>query len=261
MRLALLPAALLLMTGCESPDAPRLRTPADSLAWRVAEGAGGLKAWNAVPGVEFEWAVVVDSAERVRTRHVWDKREGRVRSEWRVGADSVAVAVFDLDGFDPDAPQGMVAINGRQLAGAEATERLVEANGRFVNDSYWMLAPLKTFDPGVRRSVETKDGFDRLALSFDRVGLTPGDRYWIEVDDVTGSMTGWTYLLEGSDAEAGWDWIDPIRLDTPEGPVSFARMKVNRADGAAILTDPTVLDEIDESEFTDLRPRLALRAP
>ena len=256
MRTAPLLFALLALAACDSPDAPRLQTAADSLAWRVTEGAGGLKAWNAVPGVAFEWAVVVDSAERVRTRHVWDKREGRVRSEWRTGDDSVAVAVYDLDGFDPEAPAGMVAINGRQLTGAPAAERLAEAQGRFVNDSYWMLAPFKVLDPGVRRAIERRDGFDRLALSFDDVGLTPGDRYWIEVDDVTGSMTGWTYLLEGSDAEAGWDWIDPLRLDTPEGPLSFARMKVNRGDGAAILTDPTILETVDETEFTDLRPRL-----
>ena len=256
MRAVLALVSLLALAACESPDAPRLETPADSMAWRVAEGAGGLRAWNALPGVAFEWAVVVDSAERVRTRHVWDKQEDRVRSEWRIGADSVAVAVYDLGDFDPEAPGGLAAINGHQLTGAQAAERLVEAHGRFVNDSYWMLAPLKVLDPGVRRAVERRDGFDRLALSFDGVGLTPGDRYWIEVDDVTGSMTGWTYLLEGSDAEAGWDWVEPLQLDTPEGPLSFARMKVNREDGAAILTDPTVLETIDETEFTDLRPRL-----
>ncbi len=256
MRAALPLALLLALAACESPDAPRLETPADSMAWRVAEGAGGLKAWNALPGVAFEWAVVVDSTERVRTRHVWDKQKGRVRSEWRIGADSVAVALYNLEGFDPEAPDGSVAINGRLLRGAEATERLAEANARFVNDGYWMLAPLKVLDPGVKRSVERRDGFDRLALSFDGVGLTPGDRYWIEVDDVTGSMTGWTYRLEGSDSEGGWDWVEPIELDTPEGPLSFSRMKINRQDGAAILTDPTVLETIDETEFTDFAPRL-----
>ena len=252
------PLVLLALTlaACESPDAPRLETPADSMAWRVTEGAGGLRAWNALPGVEFEWAVVQDSAERVRTRHVWDKTKDRVRSEWPVGQDSVAVAVYDLVDFDPEAPTGMVAINGRQLTGPGATERLAEANGRFVNDSYWMLAPLKVLDRGVRRAVERRDGFDRLALSFDGVGLTPGDRYWIDVDDVTGSMTGWSYLLEGSDSEGSWEWLEPTQLDTPEGSLSFSRMKVNRADSTAILTEPRVLETIDETEFTDLRPRL-----
>ena len=244
--------------ACDSPDSPRLETPADSMAWRVTEGAGGLKAWNALPGIAFEWAVVQDSTERIRTRHVWDKQGERVRSEWPVGTDSIAVAVYTLNGFDPSAPTGTSAINGRVLTGAEASERIAEANGRFVNDSYWMLAPLKVLDPGVRRAIERRGGFDRLALSFDGVGLTPGDRYWIEVDDVTGSMTGWSYQLEGS-GEGDWDWTESTLLDSQEGPITIARMKVNRADSTVILTEPTLLESLDETEFTDLRPRLVLR--
>lgn len=259
MRPILLVMLALSLSACGSPDSPRLGTAADSLAWRVTEGAGGLKAWNALPGVAFEWAVVKDSAEMIRTRHVWDKRKGRVRSEWPVGQDSIAVAVFDLDGFDPEAPVGTVAINnGPLLTGEAATERLNEANSRFVNDSYWMIAPLKVLDPGVRREIDSDSAFERLALSFDGVGLTPGDRYWIEVDNVTGSMTGWSYVLESS-GEGEWDWIDPVQLDTEAGPLFVSQMKVNRADSTAIFTSPTVLEEIDETEFTDLTPRLVLR--
>ena len=258
MRLFHLAPLALVLAACGSPDSPRLDTPADSLAWRVTEGAGGLKAWNALPGVSFEWAVVRDSAEMIRTRHVWDKKKGRVRSEWPVGQDSIAVAVFALDGFDPEAPAGDVAVNGQRLTGAAARERLAEANGRFVNDSYWMLAPLKVLDAGVRRDIDTESPFRRLALSFEGVGLTPGDRYWIEVDDVTGSMTGWSYLLESA-GEGEWDWIDPVQLDTEAGPLFISQMKVNRADSTAILTQPRVLEEIDETEFTDLTPRLVLR--
>ena len=259
MRRFLLPALAISLAACGSPDSPRLETAADSLAWRVTEGAGGLKAWNALPGVAFEWAVVRDSAEVIRTRHVWDKKENRVRSEWPVGQDSIAVAVYSLDGFDPEAPAGLVAINnGQPLTGEPATERLAEAHARFVNDSYWMLAPLKVLDPGVKRDLDNDGVFERLAISFDGVGLTPGDRYWIEVDDVTGSMTGWSYVLE-SQGEGEWDWIDPTTMDTEAGPLSISRMKVNRADSTAILTEPTVLETIDEAEFTDLTPRLVLR--
>ncbi len=259
MRLFLLPALALSLAACGSPDSPRLETAADSLAWRVTEGAGGLKAWNALPGVAFEWAVVQDTVERIRTRHVWDKKKNRVRSEWPVGQDSIAVAVYELEGFDPDAPAGQVAINnGAVLTGQDATDRLAEAHARFVNDSYWMIAPLKVLDPGVRRDLDNDGVFERLAISFDGVGLTPGDRYWIEVDDVTGSMTGWSYLLE-SQGEGEWDWLDPITMDTEGGPVSISRMKVNRADSTAILTEPTVLETIDETEFTDLTPRLVIR--
>ena len=254
-----LPLALLAaLVGCDAPSSPRLETPADSLAFRVTEGAGGLKAWNALPGIAFEWAVVRDSSEVVRTRHVWDKKGDRVRAEWPGGADSMFVAVFRPSQFDPDAPEGQVALNGVALSGPEVAERLTEANGRFVNDGYWLLAPLKVLDPGVRRAIELRDGFDRLALSFDGVGLTPGDRYWIEVDDVTGSMMGWSFVLESGN-EGRFQWVEPVLLETPGGQLTLSRMKV-ADDGSVILTEPTALAEIDEAEFTDLSPRLGQSA-
>ncbi len=225
------------------------------MAFRVTESAGGLRAWESLPGLAFEWAVVRDSVEVVRTRHVWDKRGDRVRSEWLGGQDSTYVAVFQPSRFDPNAPEGSVALDGLEVVGPEAAERLVEANGRFVNDGYWLLAPLKVLDPGVRRTVEARDGFDRLALGFDRVGLTPGDRYWIEVEDVSGAMTGWSFQLESGN-EGRFQWVDPVELDTPDGPLFLARTKVSDDGQSLILTEPTALLEIDETEFTDLRPRM-----
>jgi hypothetical protein len=257
MRTLLLSLGVLL-AGCTDPSSPRLDTPADSLAFRVTESAGGLQAWDALPGLAFEWAVVRDSVEVVRTRHVWDKAGDRVRSEWPGGDDSMFVAVYQPSRFDADAPEGDVALNGVALVGPEAAERLAEANSRFVNDGYWLLAPLKVLDPGVRRAVEARDGADRLALSFDGVGLTPGDRYWIEVDDVSGTMTGWSFLLESGN-EGRFQWVEPVTLDTPEGTITLTRMKVSD-DGGVILTEPTALSEIDETEFTDLTPRLGRSA-
>ena len=255
-RILFLVSLLLAVVGCQDARQPRLETAADSLAFRVTEAAGGLEAWESLHGLEFEWAVVSDSTERIRTRHVWDKHGGRVRSEWPGGADSVFVAVFRPDEFDEAAPEGQVALNGVALAGDDAGERLVEANGRFVNDGYWLLAPLKVLDPGVRRTIETDRGRDRLAIAFDGVGLTPGDRYWIDVDPVSGAMTGWSFVLESGN-EGEWQWADPARIATDEGPLSLSRMHVSADGQTVILTEPTGLgDEIDESEFTDLTPRL-----
>ncbi len=243
----------LVLAGCQSSTSPRLETAADSLAFRVSEGAGGLKAWEALPALAFDWAVVNDSVEVVRVHHLWDRAGDRSRVEWPGGTDSVLVAVFSPSQFDPDAPEGRVALNGTDLEGAERAERLVEANRRFVNDGYWLLAPLKTLDPGVRRDLDP-NGRD-LALSFDNVGLTPGDRYWIEVDPVTHSMTGWRYQLEGDTAVTRWAWLDPIDLPTDRGPVRLATMKVRDGGGRAILTEPVAVENLDETMFTDLTPR------
>lgn len=253
MRLTLLLAVAL--AACAPSDTPRLETAADSLAFRITEGAGGLKAWAALPGLAFEWAVVRDSAEVARNRHVWDKHGDRARSEWRAGTDSVVVAVFAPSTFDPEAPTGQVAMNGVVLSGADAEAYLVEGHARFVNDGYWLLAPLKVLDPGVRRTIDATSGFDELALAFEGVGLTPGDRYWIETDGVTGAMTGWRYVLESGN-EGAWQWVEPAQLATESGPVVLSRMKVSADGRTVILTEPTAYDEVPETEFTDLTPHL-----
>ena len=223
----------------------------------MTEGAGGLEVWDQLHGLQWEWAVVQDSSEMIRTRHVWDKHGDRARVEWPGGEDSVWVAVYSPSAFDPEAPEGRVALNGTVVTGPEAAERLAEANGRFVNDGYWLLAPVKVLDAGVRRDVDATPMGDRLALSFDGVGLTPGDRYWIDVEPETRSMTGWSYVLEGSDEpEKRWTWTEPTQLVTEAGTITLSRMKVADDEQTVILTEPTALEEIDETEFTDLTPRL-----
>jgi hypothetical protein len=254
MRLALLLTFVPLALGCGQSE-PRLETSADSLAYRVIEASGGLDAWESLPALAWEWAVVQDSVERIRTYHLWDKRRDRARVEWPVGEDSVAVAVLSPSTFDPEAPVGEVAINGVPQTGAGREERLVQAHRRFVNDGYWLLAPLKTLDPGVRRSVDSTSIRQVLALSFEGVGLTPGDRYWLDVDPVSGAMTGWTYQLEGDSTQSRWEWIDPIDVPTPQGPLRLATLKVKDGEGTIILTDPQAVDEVDETAFTDLAPR------
>lgn len=260
MRIVPLAVLLVSLVGCDSPGSPRLETAADSLAFRVTEAAGGLDTWEALPGIAFQWAVVRDSAEVVRNAHVWDKAGDRVRSEFLVGADSVVVAVFSPSAFDPDAPAGQAALNGILLADQEAADYLTDAQSRFINDSYWLLVPFKVLDPGVVRSLETVDGFERLALTFDRVGLTPGDRYSLEVDAGSGAITGWTFLLESGN-EGDFRWVDATSLDTPRGPLTFARSKSSRDGRTAILTEPEILMEIDETMFSDLTPRLHVAQP
>jgi len=46
-----------------------------------------------------------------------------------------------------------------------------------------------------------------LHLSFEGVGLTPGDQYWLYVDPTTFRIQRWRYKLE-SGREGGYSWED-----------------------------------------------------
>ncbi len=112
--------------------------------------------------------------------------------------------------------QGQAFFNGKPAEGEAADALLKTAYGRFINDGYWLLAPWKIFDPGVRLAYEGEkpcpDGgtCDVLRLSFESVGLTPKDRYWLWITRDGRKMVQWQYLLNGATDEpttAQWkDW-------------------------------------------------------
>ncbi len=266
----LLAAALLVFCGgCRAgsdsssavaPEAarPALQTTADSLAWRITEAAGGPDAWAALPVLRFDFVVEREGAEVFRARHLWDRATGRYRVEWPAGEDSTFVALFTIDGSDTAEPVGRVFLDGRSAGSALGRELTGEAYERHVNDTYWLLAPLKLFDGGVRRALapDSSDGAtDVLALSFDGVGMTPGDRYWLRADRATGRLAGWSFVLQDSSA-GRYDWSDEATLATPAGPLRLATRKATPGGTSAILTPVFPAPPLTDSLFTDALPRL-----
>jgi hypothetical protein len=85
------------------------------------------------------------------------------------------------------------------------------AFARWVNDSYWLLAPLKIRDKGVKvEAGGPKDlngtSVETINLSFDNVGLTPTDRYVLYIDPQTKMPKAWDYIpATGSGLQATWE--------------------------------------------------------
>jgi hypothetical protein len=222
-----------------------MTTAADSLAMRVIDAHGGWDAWASMDQVRFDWVVERDSIELSRVRHLWHKTDGRARVEWEIGEDSVAVALLDLAASTPEAPVGVVYLRGEPTAPEDSL--VARAYGRFINDSYWMLAPLKTFDPGVNRGLapdSASGGSDVLALSFGDVGLTPGDRYWLRVGP-GGELQTWTYVLQGDTTATTWAWEEPATVNGPAGPLTVLTRK-RKPDGTSIVTAPFATPEADD---------------
>ena len=227
---------VLALVGCTSgPSTPAVTTAADSLAMELIDASGGWDAWSDLPLLRFDWAFERDSVEMFKARHLWDRREDRARVEWSVGEDSTAVVILDLDASAAGEASGAAYVNGEVSPPADSL--LAAGYSRFINDTYWLLAPLKVMDPGVNRSLapDSARGDNRvLALSFGDVGLTPGDRYWLSVGP-DGAIRGWTYVLEGDTNVTTWDWGSPQPLASPSGTLTFMTRK-SKADGAAIVT-------------------------
>ena len=180
------------------------------LAREVDRRLGGA-ALRAAGALSFTFAVGSDGKEAAAFRHVWDLRTGRYAVEGPTDRGRVRV-VFDLA-----TRQGRAWLDGAPQDGDAARQSLEWGYGRVVNDTYWLLVPFKLLDPGVRlasageRSEEGRT-FDLLALSFDGVGLTPGDRYTLWIDRQTRRVDRWEMLLEGRappPSVATWhDWVE-----------------------------------------------------
>ncbi len=256
-------AVLLLALGCaDAPPPPSqdaapvpLTSRADSVAYRAVQASGGLAAWDALPVLRFEFGVEHEGQQRIAARHYWDKLGNRYRVEWPGGEDSTYVAIFSAW---PNSARAF--LNGEPLAGEAAAEAVRTAHRRTINDTYWLLAPLKLFDPGVTRTYvpDSSDAAtDVIRLSFDGVGLTPGDEYWLFVDKASGRLARWTFALQGNRTPRSFEWTAYQQLAGPQGPVYLsARKQAVGAPGATLTDQLQAPPAPDSTLFTDPQPRL-----
>ena len=255
----------LLMSACAQPEPEEAATAntipveskADSVAMTVYEAFGGPEAWGSLPYLRFDFAGGNDSVRTVRGRHLWDRMTGRYRVEMPVNDDTVYVALFNVN-----SREGEVYLNGAPVDSTRKTRLLDQAYTRYINDMYWLLMPVKMFDPGVTRLYEADSSdseTDVLRLSFDSVGLTPGDQYWVYVDKATGRVKAWAYRLQHHPADfvpQPVEWTGYKTLQAPEGEILVSERKV-RPGGVTFTDNVAAPAEVDDAAFTDPNPRLA----
>lgn len=184
---------------------------ADRVARELIAALGGETAWEKARQLRFDFVVEREGKRAAELHHVWDRYTGDYRL---LGIDKSGApyAVY----FNVNTRDGSAFVNGRPVDGEEKKKLLETGYGRFINDTYWLLAPWKVFDPGVNREYAgEKTGpegalCDVIRLSFEDVGLTPKDVYWLWVTREGRRMVQWQYVLGGAQEEpttALWkDW-------------------------------------------------------
>ncbi len=184
---------------------------ADELAREVADRTGDP---GGLEQLAFTFVVEVDGAQKIRRRHIWRPGEGTLE----VQRGDETIRFEQLSGHNPTElarNPGEHLDAWKSIAPDAEPERAAEAWSWFINDSYWLLAPAKLFDPGVNRKLDERG---RLVLTFGDVGLTPDDRYALTVDRERGVVTSWEFELQ--DGRSGkFRWMDyqtfgPLYLST-----------------------------------------------
>jgi hypothetical protein len=236
-------------SAAQPATTPASDSKAAALADAVMKAMGGTEAWDKTRFLKFEFAVERDGKPVISRLHTWDKHTGRYRLEGktREGGDPY-VTLMNLN-----TKEGSAWLKGAKLEGEEAKKALDGAYGAWVNDTYWLLSPYKMKDPGVILAYggeEKKDGatYDKVVLTFDNVGLTPKDKYWLYVNRDTKLVDRWDYVLKGETAPpTSWAWKGWQK----KGAIQLAPDRVNLAQNARIhFPVLEVPDSVPDSVFT-----------
>jgi hypothetical protein len=245
----------LLGSGLAAPPAraQTADTKATALADRVMEALGGTDAWNKTRYLRFDFAVDRGGKTVMRRSHTWDKWTGRYRVEGPTREGVPFVILMDLNTRD-----GSAWLDGKKVEGEELKKQLERGYGMWVNDTYWLLMPYKMRDPGVILSYAGEEKgdrgatYDKVKLTFDNVGLTPRDAYWVWVNRDTGMVDRWDFVLKGEAVPpTTYTWTGWKK----HGGIMLAGERMNPADGRKLLLpDIAVLESVPDSVFTSPDP-------
>jgi hypothetical protein len=238
--------------GAQSRPAPPTSNPkAIEVAGKAMAALGGETAWNNTHFLRFTFAVDREGKTVASRDHTWDKWTGRYRLD---GTDKEGKKFTVL--MNLNTKGGKAVKDGKPIEGEELKKLLENAYGTWVNDTYWLLMPYKMMDPGVVLAYdgEMKQGeatYDKVRLSFEKVGLTPKDKYWAYVNRQTGMVDRWDFVLNGeSKPPATFTWDGWKKY----GNVMLAPERKSK-DGTRIYFPMLeVKDKVPDSAFTDFAP-------
>lgn len=219
----------------------------DDILKKVWDACGGKEVFEKSRYFEFDFAVERDGKSSIIRKHIWDRYTGDYRLESQQDPQKKIITLFNTQ-----TQKGKAYENGILLPDSISTLLVKKAYAAFINDTYWLLTPLKLQDPGVNLTLEANELINEedcytFHLNFDKVGLTPGDQYWLYVNAKSGEIVRWKYLLQKQQSTSTFDWTPYTDLG---GGLKLSTKKTNITNKSSIYF-PTakVLSKVDENIF------------
>ncbi len=141
---------------------------------------------------------VVQWSFKERHHYIWDKERDYVQVRWE-----------DIDvrlNINNRSQYNVFQDKKELLDSIKASSYAVDAWEYFCNDSFWLNAPAKVFDPGTKRSIVIEDGKKGLMVTYESGGVTPGDSYLWFLDErfLPYKYKMWVSIIPIGGTEATW---------------------------------------------------------
>jgi hypothetical protein len=172
-----------------------------AIADEVMKAMGGRKAWDKTRYLSWNFFGF--------RRLTWDKYTGDVRVNNIKNSSLVILNVHTM--------QGMAKKNEAVVTDtAELHSLLDKAKKIWINDSYWLIMPFKLKDSGVtlkylgEETNEKNESEQVLQLTFEKVGVTPENKYKVYVSKATHLVTKWAFFRKSTDEKPEFvnEWSD-----------------------------------------------------
>jgi hypothetical protein len=218
-----------------------------ALAQKALDAMGGMDNWHAVNAIRFDFVVQPKGESAHGVKHLWDRKHMRDHVEGTTKDGKEMIAWIDLT-----TKKGDAWIAGKKAQGKDLDDAMAWAMSRWINDTYWFAMPWKLLDAGVNLQMASAKGPDVLHLSFNKVGETPGDQYWVYINKDTNMIERWQFMLQSKD-KGDFKWEDWREF----GKVKISCSKPASDGSLTIKFDPMqVMDSADASYFGDTLKKL-----
>jgi hypothetical protein len=171
---------------------------ADEIARRSFDVMAG-PAWEKARYFEFTFNVDRGKQRASSFPQRWDRATGEYRVSGSDQKHNEFVVIMNVN-----TRKGRAWLNGEEVEGRRLDDTLDTGYRRFLNDTYWLLMPLRMLDPGVRRTAEGERTdscgrtWDVVKLTFGNAGLAAEDVYWAWINRDSGIVEEWDMRLQGS---------------------------------------------------------------
>jgi hypothetical protein len=246
MMVCLLPAGSARCASA-SDTKPAANDPrAVKIADDVMKALGGKQKWDALPGLRWSFGASIHDTVRTTRRHSWNKMSGWHKVSGKTAAGDQFCIVHKVG-----TTEGRAWMNGTPIQGDSLQKLIARGERIWVNDTYWMLMPYKLRDPGVMLAFDGEkqlDGktYDVLSMTFDHVGQTPGDHYWVYVNRANHRVEHWEMVLQGdAPPPEAYSWADWVQTGGLWFPTAHRQDKTN-----VFTRDVEAVTQFAPNEFT-----------